>query len=111
MRQYEVLSFTKVYLTELQESQGRSLNSVQRDVIQNSRANLAEEILAKTYSYDVNNPLDYGTELAYLQGQLDALTNLINLSDAATHFIVSVANQEAEANLTESINPFNTTEE
>lgn len=89
LRHYGRTSFTVVSLTPTQEAQGQILNQDQRDVIQNRRAALAEEILHKTFSYNISEPTNYGIELAYLQGQLDVLSEQISTSDDATKFIVS----------------------
>ena len=85
----DTTSFTRIPLTEMQLVSGQCLGIDNRNVIQNKRANLAEEIINKTYEFDVNSPHTYGVELAYLQGQLDALSALIVESDEANNFIVS----------------------
>lgn len=85
----DTTSFTRIPMSENDIRQGQCLGLSNRNLIQNKRANLAEEIISSTYKYDINNPHQYGVELAYLQGQLDALTALINESDDANNFIVS----------------------
>lgn len=80
-----VTSFSRIVLSDQQSLQGQSLNHLQRDVIQNHRADIAEEIINTIY--DHKDKEGYALKIAYLQGQLSILSLQLAQSDAATKFI------------------------
>lgn len=92
----EGTSFTKTVLTEAYEREGQSLNELQRAVLQNRRADLAEEILGHTFTFR-DGGAEYGVTLAYLQGQLDSLTHSLSLSDEATSYKLYEAQNQADS--------------
>lgn len=47
----QITSFSRTVLSEQQNLQGQSLNHLQRDVIQNHRADIAEEIINTIYDH------------------------------------------------------------
>jgi hypothetical protein len=72
-------SFTSYILTDAEMVQGSILNSLQMQVLQNRLAIIAE---AKLHlRLDPDNVTVFAQELAYKQGQLDLLTELLEVSD------------------------------
>lgn len=78
-------SFTRIALSDNQVLQGQSLNQLQRDVIQNRRADLAEELINCIYTH--RDKEGYGLKIAELQGQLSILSLMLAESDAATNYL------------------------
>lgn len=79
-----------------EELQSRVLGSLQEINIHNQAVQIVQAIVELTY--DANKPAEYGTTLAYQQGQLDALRLLLNQSEEAKNNLAQLA-------ITGSINP------
>ena len=73
--------FCRYELTEQELLQGSALTSLQAYCIQNQIANIAAQKLNLTF--DPDKPSDFTQQVAYLQGQIDALQHLLNTSEAA----------------------------
>jgi len=71
--------FTSWSLSEQEVLSGSVLSFPQKQVIQNQRAQIAEQILALTF--DPLNPVQFAQDDAHLKGQLSALNYLLLLSD------------------------------
>jgi len=71
--------FSSYILTEQEELEGQLLNSNQKAVLRTKRSEIAAEKLL--LSFDVNSPGEYAQTEAYLRGQLDAITWLLDTSD------------------------------
>lgn len=76
--------FHRPQLTQSELVNGRQFTQLQLDVLQLERINIAEEILNHTYSVRETDTLEYGLRLAELQGQLNQLTYLMDLSSNLT---------------------------
>lgn len=73
--------FCRYELTEIELTQGTALTPLQGFCIQNQIADLAAQKL--NLVFDPAAPASYAQEVAYLQGQIDALQHLLNMSEAA----------------------------
>lgn len=73
--------FPQVQLPQEEELQSKALNPLQEINIRNQAIQLVQQIVELTYTPD--KPENYGTILAYQQGQLDSLRLLLNQSDEA----------------------------
>lgn len=74
--------FHRPQLTQSELVHGRQFTQLQLDVLQLERINIAEEILNHTYCAQEKGTIDYGLRLAELQGQLNLLTYLMDLSSS-----------------------------
>lgn len=84
--------FTTFALTDRETLQGQILSLPQKMFIQNERARLAEEKLV--LEFDPEHPLLFQQAESYKRGQLEILTYLLELSDAAETLY---ANQPTES--------------
>lgn len=80
-------SFTRIKLTDVDVIHGQQLGQLQKNVIQNRMADIAEEIINLTFSENKDDK--YGLQLSYLQGQLHILNMQVLESDAANNVIIS----------------------
>jgi hypothetical protein len=71
-------SFTKIVIKPEDQTLGQALTINTTAVLQNMRAQIAEEKLHLTL--DPAKVIDYAQQEAYLRGQLDILSHLINSS-------------------------------
>ena len=74
-------TFTTYELTEEEAIQGAILTVSQKQIIQNYRANIAEEKLS--LNFDPSNPQLFIQQEASLKGQLDVLNWLLDSSETA----------------------------
>jgi len=74
-------SFTSFDLTEDELKEGQKLTALQKQVIQNSRASIAEGILA--LKMDPSNQLEFVQNEAYLKGQLESYMHILICSESA----------------------------
>lgn len=74
-------SFTSYELTDKEQLEGTILSSLQKQVMQTQRSQIAEEKLG--LEFDTSNPAAFTQQEAYKRGQLDILTYLLDASDAA----------------------------
>ena len=72
-------TFSTYKLTEEEQRNGSILSSLTVAVIQNLRSGIAEEKIRLTI--DPNNTLSFIQQEAYLRGQLDILTYLLDTND------------------------------
>lgn len=75
------LPFQVISLSASDVTNGQILNSLQKAVIQNSRAEIATQKLNLVFT--PNDVLSYTQQEAYLKGQLDILQNLLDVSLAS----------------------------
>lgn len=87
-------SFSFIPLTQQEELRGQILNSDQKNILQNLRAGVAEQIL--NLVVDTTNINKFTQEDAYLKGQLQAFSYLIDCSDVAEQEVLSEAKRSAE---------------
>ena len=73
--------FCRYEMSEQELFQGSALTSLQGYCIQNQIANLASQKLNLVFNPD--EPAGFTQQVAYLQGQIDALQHLLNTSAAA----------------------------
>lgn len=74
-------SLTTYKLSRKEELSGQILNLDQKQVIQNERAQIAEQMLGLTI--DLLNPADFAVQHAFLNGQFSVYTVLLERSDIA----------------------------
>ena len=75
--------FTRYEISDGELENGTYLNYLQKGIIQNRRADIASEILNLTPDdYTQGGLHQYHVRKAYLKGQLDILTHLLESSDA-----------------------------
>lgn len=91
----ELTSFTLITLVPAFELEGQRLNEYQLAVLQNRRARIAEEIVHLTYTFGSESGENYGLNLVYLQGQLLAIQQTIDDSQAAIEVIKQLENPDA----------------
>ena len=77
--------FCRYELNEQEISQGSALTAVQGYCIQNQIADLAAQKL--NLVFDPSKPDDFAQQIAYLQGQIDALQHILNTSESALQHI------------------------
>lgn len=94
MSQKAVNSFTSWELSEQEVLQGSVLTDLQLKVMQNQRAEIAEQKLALIF--DPLNPMSYGLRVAELDGQLGAINYILAQHEvsAASSVIESQSSQE-----------------
>lgn len=73
--------FQVVELGQEDEANGQILNSLQKAVLQNQRAEIATQKLNLVFT--PNDVLSYTQQEAYLKGQLDLIQHLLDLSAAS----------------------------
>ena len=73
--------FCRYSLAEEEFIQGSALTSLQAYCIQNQIADQASRKL--NLMFDPKNPEDFAQQIAWHQGQIDALQHLLNASEAA----------------------------
>lgn len=85
-------SFSTYQLTDEEALQGQILTTLQIQVLQNHRADIAEEKLA--LSFDANNHLQFAQAEASLKGQLEIIAWLLDSSEVATEQLNSLPSTE-----------------
>jgi len=93
MAQTIVTSFTAYDLTEQEGLQGSILNTLQRQVMQNQLATIAEEKLR--LEFNPEHPLLFAQREAELRGKLDLLDFLMEASETS-NAILNNPNQTEE---------------
>lgn len=89
------LPITTHLLSEENILHGSILQSLQQQVIQNEIATIIEQILALVY--EPLNPLEFVKQDAFLKGQLQTLTYLLDKSDGAAMELVRQATQQSRS--------------
>ena len=74
-------SFTSYAHSEEEQLEGQILNYLQKECIQNLVSTTAQVKL--NLVFDSEHPLDFGQQVSYQQGKLDALNYILQLSEAA----------------------------
>lgn len=74
--------FCRYEMTELEILQGSALSLVQTQCLQNQLADIASRKL--NLVFEPLNPTDFAQQIAWHQGQMDALQHLLMTSEAAT---------------------------
>lgn len=87
-------SFNYIELTEQQQTEGQILSTNQKNVIQNQRAAIAEELLG--LEFDPANQLKFVQQQSFLQGQLAVFKWLLDASTVAESVLVELAQRLAE---------------
>lgn len=77
-------TFTSYTLTEDEARNGSILTSLNIAAIQNLRCKIAEEKLNLTFT--PNDVLSFTQQEAYLKGQLDILSHLLDLNEEAQQY-------------------------
>ena len=77
-------TFTSYRLTEEESREGAKLSSLTVACIHNLRSSIAEEKLRLTFT--PNDTLSYTQQEAYLRGQLDRLSHLLELNEDAQQY-------------------------
>lgn len=90
----EPQSFKFQFLTERQKIEGSILTTDQEQVVQNERATIAEQLIGM--QFDPVNPMQFGLDQAFLQGQLATFKWLLDASSAAKVALVELAKQLQE---------------
>ncbi len=84
-------TFTTYSLSEEETKLGQQLSSLNVSVLQNQRAQIAEEKLNLVFT--PNDVLSYTQQEAYLKGQLDLITYLLSCNEESQKFHhIEVAN-------------------
>lgn len=83
-------TFSSYELQDKEQLQGLLLTSLQRQVIHNMRTGIAEEKLVLTY--DPKEPQTFVQQEAYLRGQLDAFTYLLDSAISAEETLATNPN-------------------
>ena len=74
--------FCRYAMTEQELLQGSSLSMVQTQCLQNQLADIASRKL--NLVFNPANPGDFAQQIAWHQGQIDAIQHLLTTSEAAT---------------------------
>ena len=74
-------TFSSYSFTPEEEIQARLLSTLQKQNIQNQISMVATNVL--NLEYDVQNPLKFAQDEAFLKGQIQVLTYLLDSSDSA----------------------------
>lgn len=82
-------SFKTFELTEQDTVSGHILSSLQRMVIQNDLAIIAEQILA--LNFDPLNPVDFAQQHAFLKGQMTIYQTQLQQSDECQKLLEQLA--------------------
>lgn len=82
----QLSSFTKVLMTDTELALASALPALAVAMLQNMRAQIAEEKLHLTL--DVKDISGFAQQEAYLRGQLDIVSTLINASYDAQNMVV-----------------------
>ncbi len=85
-------TFTTYTLTEDESRQGAVLSSLNISVMQNLRCSIAEEKLSLQFT--PNDVLAFTQQEAYLKGQLDMLSHLLDLNEDAQQYHHIINTQE-----------------
>lgn len=85
-------SFTSYHLTEDEQRQAEQLSSLTVANIHNLRSNIAQEKLTLTFT----NQQDFIQQEAFLRGQLDILTYLLDCNENSQQFHHIITNTTQE---------------
>jgi hypothetical protein len=97
------ITLTKASLTEREQLEGSILSEPQLLVLSNEKSVIAERILNLTF--DPHNPVQFGLDQAFLNGQLVCITWLIDGSMAAKAALLELAKkQSAQGNNPDQFN-------
>ena len=88
--------FTAYAISEGDQLQGMCLTSIQKEVIQNDVASIAQQIIS--LSLDPYLPLKFTQEQSYLRGQLEYLQNMLIRSEEAEKLLIDMAAAQAAFN-------------
>lgn len=87
MATLKINTFTSYTLSREEETSGSIYTNLQRMVLQNHIATIAEQKLGLVFN--PQNPLDMGLQDSYLTGQMQMLQTLLQNSTDAEHEIAS----------------------
>lgn len=85
-------TFTTYALSEDEVKQGQQLTSLNVAVLQNQRAQIAEEKLSLVFT--PNDVLSYTQQEAYLKGQLDLLSYILAANESSQQYHHITISQE-----------------
>lgn len=89
-------SFNYSQLSEQEQLEGQVLSHNQKQVLQNQRAVIAEQLIG--IEYDPVNPVKFAQDHAFLQGQMAVFKWLLDASLAAEAAILELARRQQEQN-------------
>lgn len=94
--------FTTYYHNDNEQVANSVFNQGNMEYLHNQRANIAQQKIH--INIDPNNINEFLQQDAYLRGQLDILTFLLNASEEASNLLVGQANQQAITTVTTELN-------